>query len=63
MVDKTYNKVYIIRASLRVNKMGKKGLVTIEVLSIIFVPGMLTLFLITKLGKLIKKFSPKKTEA
>lgn len=43
--------------------MGKKGLVTIEVLSIIFVPGMLTLFLITKLGKLIKKFSPKKTEA
>lgn len=36
--------------------MNKKGLVTVEVLSIIFVPGMLTLFIVTKLAKL-KKFS------
>lgn len=40
--------------------MGRKGLVTIEVLSIIFVPGMLTLFLLSKFGKLIGKYSPKK---
>lgn len=41
--------------------MGKKGLVTLEILSIIFVPGMLTLFLVTKFTKVLTKFHLKKS--
>lgn len=35
--------------------MGKKGLATIEILSIIFVPGVLTVYVITFILKLLKK--------
>lgn len=40
--------------------MGKKGLATVEILSIIFVPGVLTVFLVTKLYKLLNKIAPQK---
>lgn len=43
--------------------MNKKGLVTIEILSIIFVPGMLSLFLITKAAKIFSKFHHKKSSS
>ena len=42
--------------------MNKKGLVTIEILTILFVPGMLTLYLVTKLIKLFNKFDLKKVK-
>lgn len=41
--------------------MNKKGLATIEILSIIFVPGMLTLFIVTRLAKLLGKFHLKRS--
>ncbi len=36
-------------------KMNKRGLVTIEILSLIFVPGFLSLFVVSKTLKLLKK--------
>ncbi len=42
--------------------MNKKGLVTIEILTILFVPGMLTLYVVTKLVKLLNKFHLKRVE-
>lgn len=43
--------------------MNKKGLVTVEILSIIFVPGMFSLFLITKVAKIFTKFHHKKSSS
>ena len=36
--------------------MNKKGFVAIEVLTIIFVPGALTMYLIAKGAKILQKF-------
>ncbi len=42
--------------------MTKKSLGIIQILVIIFVPGMLTLFIITNLNRIIRKIHPRRVK-
>ena len=42
--------------------MNKKGFVAIEVLTILFVPGALTIYLAAKLAKTLKRFHLKNSQ-